>query len=91
MYFKPHRLEREGGVDPLLRGAVYFRAQEVDVLMVDEMRNTLFPTSAATTGTQSGFDLASFNIQRGRDHGLPDLNTVRKHLGLRGTIFLIYL
>ncbi|XP_065655508.1 uncharacterized protein LOC100209490 isoform X5 [Hydra vulgaris] len=83
MYFRPHRLEREGGIDPLLRGAVYFRAQEVDLLIVDEMRNKLFPSSAAATGTQTGFDLASINIQRGRDHGLADFNTVRKYLGLQ--------
>lgn len=85
VYFKPNRLKEEGGVDPILRGAVAFPAQEIDLLMVDEMRNNLFPQDAPSLhGRNTGFDLASFNIQRGRDHGLADFNTVRKSLGLKG-------
>lgn len=85
VYFKPNRLEHEGGVDPLLRGAVTFPAQEIDLLMVDEMRDNLFPQDSASPGRQTGFDLAAFNIQRGRDHGIADLNSVRKALGLKGS------
>ena len=84
MFFKPNRLELEGGIDPILRGALTFPAQEIDLLLVDEMRNSLFKQNDASPGKSTGFDLAAFNIQRGRDHGLADFNPVRKKLGLKG-------
>lgn len=77
-YFMPERVLKEGGIDPYLRGFVAQPAQEVDLLMVDDMRNLLFQT-----GPGSGEDLAALDIQRGRDHGLSDYNTVRKQLGLK--------
>ncbi|KAJ7374300.1 hypothetical protein OS493_007386 [Desmophyllum pertusum] len=72
-YFSPERVSREGGIDPLLRGAVKQAAQEIDLKMVDDMRNVLFPA-----GREVGLDLASMNIQRGRDHGLPDYKLCEK-------------
>ena len=45
-------------------------AQEIDTQIVESLRNFLFGQPG-----QGGFDLASLNIQRGRDHGLADYNT----------------
>lgn len=66
------------GIDPLLRGAASQRAQELDNQIVDDVRNFLFGPPGA-----GGFDLASLNIERGREHGLADYNATRVALGLR--------
>lgn len=65
------------GIDPLLRGLAQQPAQAVDIHIVDDLRNFLFGPPGA-----GGFDLASLNIQRGRDHGLPPYNDVRQSIGL---------
>ena len=74
-YFKPGSFLRSG-MTRLLRGMFMQRAGKVDTKMVDAMRNQLFGTHAFP------LDLASINIQRGRDHGLADYNQVREDLGL---------
>lgn len=76
-YFAPHRFANEGGPDPLLRGAAKHVCQKLDARVVSALRNFLFGPPGA-----GGLDLAAINIQRGRDHGLPDYNTVRTALGL---------
>jgi hypothetical protein len=62
------------GIEPYLRGLVTQRAQEVDTMIVDALRNMLF--------APMGFDLAALNMQRGRDHGLPTYNQMREILSL---------
>ena len=76
-FFVPMRIVNEGGIDPLLRGLSLQPAQELDPFLIDEVRNFLFGPPGA-----GGFDLASLNIQRGRDHGLPRYNQARRDLGL---------
>ena len=64
------------GIEPLLRGMLQQRAQKVDLLFVDAVRNFLFGTNT------QGLDLMTYGIQRGRDHGLADYNSLRIALGL---------
>ena len=65
------------GIDSVLRGLALQRCQELDVQVIDDVRNFLFGNPGA-----GGFDLASLNIQRGRDHGLPSYNAVRQYLNM---------
>ncbi|WP_233198886.1 MULTISPECIES: peroxidase family protein [Pirellulaceae] len=76
MFFNPQEII-DNGIDSLLLGLASQQAQEIDNMLVDDVRNFLFGPPGA-----GGFDLASLNIQRGRDHGLADYNTTRVAYGL---------
>jgi len=72
--FAPQQVTKFG-LEPYLRGLARQIPQEVDVSIVDGVRNFF-------TGVGTGFDLAALNMQRGRDHGLPSYNQVRIDYGL---------
>jgi hypothetical protein len=65
------------GINPILKGAASGIAQEVDLLAVRDIRNLLFGPPGA-----GGTDLIARDIQRGRDHGLADYNSMRAAYGL---------
>lgn len=75
--FDPALPNHQGDIDPFLKAVASETAQEVDTKLIDEIRNFLFGQPG-----QGGFDLAALNIQRGRDHGIADYNTVRAAYGL---------
>jgi peroxidase len=75
-FFASSLLE-ETGIDSVLKYEASAQAQEVDLEVVDSLRNFLFGPPGA-----GGFDLVSLNIQRGRDHGLNDYNSTRVAYGL---------
>jgi len=75
--FDPALPSHQGDIDPFLKSAASGTTQEVDLKIVDDVRNFLFGAPGS-----GGFDLAAMNIQRGRDHGLADYNTVRAAYGL---------
>ncbi|WP_454061843.1 peroxidase family protein [Candidatus Nitrospira salsa] len=76
-FFAPWRITKEQGIAPVLRGLANQQAQEIDPYIIDDLRNFLFGLPG-----NGGFDLASLNIQRGRDHGLQSYNGVRIAMGL---------
>ena len=72
------RLTKEGGIEPILRGLSEYLQENTDTKVVDDLRNYLFGRPG-----QGGLDLASVNIQRGRDHGLGTFNDVRAAYGIK--------
>jgi hypothetical protein len=69
------------GMEPLLRGAIANGTEANDAMVVEELRNVLFGIPGGGP-VANGTDIAAIDIQRGRDHGLSDLNTIRAALGL---------
>lgn len=72
-FFRPDIVSAMG-IEGVLEGLTLQTMQEVDSQIVDAVRNFL--------DDGPGFDLAAINIQRGRDQGLPDYNTLRESIGL---------
>uniref|UniRef100_A0ACB8GDZ1 Uncharacterized protein n=1 Tax=Sphaerodactylus townsendi TaxID=933632 RepID=A0ACB8GDZ1_9SAUR len=79
VFFAPWRLIKEGGLDPLLRGmlATAAKLQVQDQLLNEELTRKLFVLS-----NNGSLDLASLDLQRGRDHGLPGYNEWREFCDL---------
>lgn len=81
-FFTPSYIQ-EHGVNDLLVGATRTLMKKIDNQIIDDVRNFLFgpPTNSHL------LDLATLNIQRGRDHGIPGYNAVRKAYGLTEKTF----
>lgn len=62
------------GTDPVIRGLLKEPARSVDEYLNSILTNKLFANDINSTGV----DLASLNIMRGRDHGLPPYLVWRK-------------
>ena len=76
-YFNPGATKDIGGIEPYLIGMSTVIQQDFDCKIIDDLRNFLFGAPGA-----GGMDLAVINIERGRERGLPDYNTVRNDFGL---------
>lgn len=76
-YFNPTAIMEVGGIEPYFIGMATVVEQEFDCKVIDDLRNFLFGAPG-----DGGLDLAAININRGRERGLPDYNTVRADFGL---------
>ncbi|MCO6490400.1 MAG: peroxidase family protein [Phaeodactylibacter sp.] len=76
-FFNPEATLEVGGIEPYLIGMSTVVEQDFDCQVIDGLRNFLFGPPGA-----GGLDLVALNINRGRDRGLPDYNTVRADFGL---------
>jgi peroxidase len=68
-----------GMVERLLSGAASQRSEEIDSLVIDDLRSFLFGPPGA-----GGLDLASLNIQRARDAGLPTMTRLARPYQVQG-------
>lgn len=63
-------------LNKVIRGAARRRCQEVDLLVVDLLRNFLFKDIEG----EDGLDLVALNLARGRDFNLPSFKEVREKI-----------
>lgn len=87
-FFDPYLLNPAGAVDPLtghlssdigpiLKGDADGVSQATDLMAINDVRNLLFGN-----GGFGGEDLMARDIQRDRDNGIPDYNSLRVAMGL---------
>ena len=69
-------------IEPLIESLLHQHAQKVDGSFADELTNHLFEEHSPKQHPDFGGELVARNIQRGRDHGIPDYNTFRKTCNL---------
>ncbi len=72
-FFNPNQITNNPAlIDQALMGASLQKSQEIDLKIVDSIRNVMFGPPGA-----GGTDLMAVDIQRGRDHGIVDYNELR--------------
>ena len=74
-FFNPDEMFASG-IDPILRGLADGQSQALDTFVIEDVRSFLFGPPGA-----GGLDLASLNIQRGRDLGVASYNDLRARAG----------
>ncbi|MCB0671822.1 MAG: T9SS type A sorting domain-containing protein [Saprospiraceae bacterium] len=76
-FFNPSAINQQVGIESYFSGMSTVVQQHLDCKVIDDLRNFLFGPPGA-----GGLDLVSINLERGRDRGLPDFNSVRAAFGM---------
>ncbi|XP_050296413.1 peroxidase-like isoform X2 [Anthonomus grandis grandis] len=76
-FHNPGLLRHRGVLDALTVGLATQPSQQLDIFYADDLINKLY------TNGKFGFDVLSFDLQRGRDHGLPSYMKFRQLCGLK--------
>ena len=76
-FFNPFVVKDEGGIEPFFKGMATQPQQTFDAKVISDVRNFLFGPPGA-----GGLDLVAINLNRGRERGLPDYNTIRTDFGM---------
>ena len=74
-FFNPLQYYISGGTDPILRGLLEEKSREVNEFVNRVLTTQLFAPSDGSTG----HDLASLNIQRGREHAIPSYRQFQRY------------
>ncbi|KAL0271442.1 UNVERIFIED_CONTAM: hypothetical protein PYX00_008538 [Menopon gallinae] len=81
-YFnKPDVIQKPQILERLVRGLGWQSSQKMDAAFIKDLTNYLYKS----VENAIGLDVASLDIQRGRDHGLPSYNAFRKFCNLSAT------
>uniref|UniRef100_A0A1B6MCZ0 Peroxidase n=1 Tax=Graphocephala atropunctata TaxID=36148 RepID=A0A1B6MCZ0_9HEMI len=75
-FFRPNLIQEPEMFDNLLRGLAVQNVQSMDTFFSTSLTNLLFKSTK-----EFGTDLESIDMQRGRDHGLPNYNDFRVACG----------
>lgn len=77
-YWNPTVTTTETNVDPFYLGMASQRCEREDFIITPDLRGSVFGPLDYTRR-----DLMAVNLQRARDHGLPDFNSARIAYGIR--------
>lgn len=80
VYFRPDIAQE--APEAFLWGMVYQPESQLDLTYGVDLREFFPEKHARKTRATLLFDMAAFDLQRGRDHGLPSYTTMRKVYGL---------